>query len=98
MVCLMPDFFPKSPSGKTGQNGKENGKAATRSRNHEMPAKPVAVRLTSISRDSRFIPLRDCPDFPAIPAPPIRGRGTKREHLRRFELVTNTPLWRHEND
>ena len=71
MVLMMPEFFPKSLNALREENGKENGKAATPSRNLEMLAMPVTARRTAISRDSRNIPKRDSPDFPAIPAPPI---------------------------
>lgn len=34
----------------------------------------LCIDLSDLSRDSRKVPKREPPDFPAIPAPPIRGR------------------------
>ena len=78
--------FPEMLLFEKAQNGKENGKLISIFPKCEILSKHYSIRLTEHSRDSRNGTKRDNPDFPAIPAHPIRG-GTERERDFRFNLV-----------
>ena len=68
------------------QNGKENGKVFSIFPKCKILSKHYYIRLAVDSRDSRNGTERDCPDFPAIPAHPIRG-GAERERDKRFNFA-----------
>ena len=78
--------FPEMLIFEKAQNGKENGKAISIFPKCEILSKHYSIWLTEVSRDSRNGTKRDCPDFPAIPAHPIRG-GTERERDLRFNFA-----------
>ena len=69
------------------QNGKENGKALSTFPKCEILSKHYSIWLTEHSCDSRNGTKRDCPDFPAIPAHPIR-EGAERERDFRFNFAS----------
>jgi len=78
--------FPEMLLFEKAQNGKENGKALSIFPKCEILSKHYSIWLTEYSRDSRNGTKRDNPDFPAIPAHPIRG-GTERERDLRFKFA-----------
>ena len=78
--------FPEMLLFEKAQNGKENGKAISIFLKCEILSKHYSIWLTEVSRDSRNGTKRDNPDFPAIPAHPVKG-GAERERDKRFNLV-----------
>ena len=78
--------FPEILVFEKAQNGKENGKVFSMFPKCKILSKQYCIWLTEHSRDSRNGTERDCPDFPAIPAHPIRG-GRERERDLKFNLV-----------
>ena len=79
--------FPEMLLFQKAQNGKENGKVFSMFPKCKILSKHYSIRLADDSRDSRNGTERDCPDFPAIPAHPIRG-GRERERDFRFNFAS----------
>lgn len=79
--------FPEMLLFEEAQNGKENGKALSIFPKCEILSKHYSIWLAANSRDSRNGTKRDNPDFPTIPAHPIRG-GAERERDLRFNFAS----------